>query len=205
MKIFDMPKLESPFVRKLIGGNYVVTPEIAPGFEWVFEDPSVLATEKLHGTNVSIIIENGVVTQQYNRTTRVPFINSGRRFITEGVLEAFERGYVDLLGDGQHFGELIGPGVNSNPYNLNKPIWVPYTTYVQRKLFYNSWGKYPKTYDAISAWFKDGIFSLLAKTWKNQNMKPEGIVFYQPSTDNMAKLRLDMFDWYKGVRHKEEQ
>lgn len=29
----DMPKLESPFLRKTINGEYVVTPEISPGFE----------------------------------------------------------------------------------------------------------------------------------------------------------------------------
>ena len=39
MKINDMPKLESPFVRKDIAGRYLVTPEIAPGYEWVFDDP----------------------------------------------------------------------------------------------------------------------------------------------------------------------
>ena len=50
-----MPKLESPFVRKMIGNNYIVTNEIAKGYEWVFEDESVMAIEKLHGTNVSII------------------------------------------------------------------------------------------------------------------------------------------------------
>jgi len=53
MKIRDMPKIESPFIRKEIDGNYIVTPEIAEGYEWVFEDDSVMAIEKLHGTNVS--------------------------------------------------------------------------------------------------------------------------------------------------------
>ena len=51
----DMPKLESPFVRTLLpNGDYIVTPEISPGYEWVFEDESVMAIEKLHGTNVSV-------------------------------------------------------------------------------------------------------------------------------------------------------
>ena len=38
MKVRDMPKLESPFIRKMINNRYVVTPEINPGYEWVFED-----------------------------------------------------------------------------------------------------------------------------------------------------------------------
>lgn len=37
MKIIDMPKLKSPFVRKEIDGVYQVTPEIEEGYEWVFE------------------------------------------------------------------------------------------------------------------------------------------------------------------------
>ena len=35
---------------------------ITKGYEWVFEDPTVHAVEKLHGTDVSIIIENGTIT-----------------------------------------------------------------------------------------------------------------------------------------------
>ena len=62
IEIKDMPKIESPFVRKEINGIYVVTPEIAEGYEWVFNDDKVLATEKLHGTNVSILIQDGIIT-----------------------------------------------------------------------------------------------------------------------------------------------
>jgi hypothetical protein len=32
---------------------------------------------------------------------------------------------------------------------------------------------------------------------------PEGVVFFQPSTGKMAKLRRDQFSWFKGPRHKE--
>jgi hypothetical protein len=116
MKIVDMPKLECPFVRKEINGDYVVTPEITPGYEWVFEDDSVKAIEKLHGTNVSIVIQDGTIVAIFNRTERLPFFNKGKRHIIEGILESYERGYIDKLLDGQHFGELIGPKVNGNPY-----------------------------------------------------------------------------------------
>jgi len=38
MKIQDIPKFESPFVRKINEkGDYVVTPEVTEGCEWVFE------------------------------------------------------------------------------------------------------------------------------------------------------------------------
>jgi hypothetical protein len=104
----DMEKIECPFVRKEIDGDYLVTSEVQKGFEWVFEDPAVRAIEKLHGTNVSIVIEDGQIKSFWNRTERLPFFNKGKKFVTEGLLESHERGYCELE-DGQWFGELIGP------------------------------------------------------------------------------------------------
>ena len=90
----DMPKIESPFIRvNNEKGDYVVTPQVTEGYEWVFEDDSVLAVEKLHGTNVSIIIEEGTITSVWNRTGRVPFFNKGKGFIIKGLLESYDRGY----------------------------------------------------------------------------------------------------------------
>ena len=141
MKIADMPKIECPFVRKENeNSHYVVTPEIAEGYEWVFEDDSVMAIEKLHGTNVSIVVEAGTITSVWNRTARIAFFNKGKPWIIQGVLESYSRGYCELP-DGQHFGELIGPKVNGNPYNLDKHMWIPFETYGQKHLRYTSWGR----------------------------------------------------------------
>ena len=205
MQINDMPKIESPFVRKIINGDYLVTPEIAEGYEWVFNDDNVLCTEKLDGTNVSIVIENGVITSVWNRTARIPFFNRGKKHIIEGVLESYDRGYMDLLPDGQHFGELIGEKVNGNRYKIEGHLWIPFETFVRKHLAYKSWGKYPKDYQTISGWLRDDIFSLFMsmKHKERSKEKPEGLVFVQLSTGKMAKLRCDMYDWCQGHRHKE--
>ena len=200
----NMPKLESPFVRKMIDGSFVVTPQITEGYEWVFEDNNVIAVEKLHGTNVSIIIQEGAVTSLWNRTERIPFINKGKDWVTRGILNSKKRGYCELP-DGQWFGELIGPRVNGNPYNLDDWLWIPFETYCKKKLSYRSWGKYPKTYEAISEWFKDlmPLYCMLIQGKSPAEVKDpfcEGIVFTHPN-GNMAKLRCDMFDWYEGKRH----
>ena len=205
----DMPKLESPFVRKLINGEYVVTPEINPGYEWVFDDPTVLAIEKLHGTNVSIIIENGQISSIWNRTERIPFFCKGKRFILEGLLEAHERGYTELP-DGQWFGELIGPKVNGNPYQLEKHLWIPFATQARDHLAYKSWGKYPKTFESISGWFQTLMPLFGYKTHGKEKVEKEsekygfveGVVFTHPD-GRMAKLRKDMFPWFKGRRHND--
>ncbi len=200
IKIVDMPKLYSPFVRKEIDGEYVVTDEITEGYEWVFEDDGVMAIEKLHGTNVSIVIIEGQVVEIYNRTERIPFINKGKKWITEGILNAKERGYLENLGDGQHFGELIGPKVNGNPYNLDIHLWIPFETFCRKHLRYKSWGKYPKDFYTISEWFKE-LMPLYSRMQGDKEGFVEGIVFTHPD-GRMAKLRRDMFDWFKGDRHK---
>lgn len=208
IKPIDMPKLESPFVRVLNENNeYLVTPEITPGYEWVFSDESVLCIEKLHGTNVSIIVENGAILSVWNRTERIPFFNKGKWFIIEAVQEANLRGYCELP-DGQHYGEVIGPKMQGNPYKLEKHIWIPFVKFGQKHLRYKSWGKYPKDFNTISEWFKD----LMPLYWamkhgltKDINGKyegfVEGVVFTHPD-GQMAKLRKDMFSWYEGRRHK---
>jgi len=201
--IRDMPKLKSPFVRKEIDGNYIVTPEIEEGYDWVFKDETVMAIEKLHGTNVSILIQDGIITGIWNRTERLPFFNKGKKHIIEGVLNSFENKYMELLPDGQHFGELIGPKVNGNPYKLKEHLWIPFETYGQNHLKYKCWGKYPKTFESISEWFKD-LMPLFMYRRGIKDGFVEGIVF--TSIDGkMAKLRCNMFDWYKGDRHNDRR
>jgi len=210
IKIKDFPKLESPFIRELDkDGDYIVTPKITEGCKWVFkgDENNVLATEKLDGTDVSIVIENGIITSIWNRTNRIPFFCKGSMHIVEGVIEAFERGYTELP-DGQHFGEVIGPKLNGSPYKLNKHLWIPFNTYCREHLAYKSWHKYPKTFENIKKWFlsdikEGGIFSLLMRK-KGIEQKPEGIVFHNLKTGQMCKLRLDMFKEFKGKRHKED-
>jgi len=194
-KIKNMPKIECPFVRKIINNNYLVIDEIAEGYEWVFKDDSVMAIEKLHGTNVSILIQEGTVISVFNRTERIPFINKGKKWIIEGILNSKERGYLEFLGDGQFFGELIGPKVNSNPYKLKEHLWIPFPTFCQKHLKYKSWGKYPKDFKTISEWFKNDLIPLYASIQGNREKGfVEGIVFTHPD-GRMAKLRRNMFKW----------
>lgn len=202
IKIKDMPKLECPFKRKLMpNGDYIVSPEINSGYEWVFEEDT-LCVEKLDGTNVSIIIEDGQIKSIFNRTERIPFFNKGKSHICEGLLESFKRGYIDMLADGQYFGELIGEKVNGNPYKIKGHLWIPFETYAKEHLKYQSWGKYPKDFQTISKWFEDDLMPLFTLKKGDKQGFVEGVIFYRKNGE-MAKLRRDMFDWFKGKRHND--
>lgn len=203
MEIQEMPKLECPFVRrKNDKGRYVVVNEINPGFEWVFDDPKTMAIEKLHGENVSIHKNVwGIIDGIWSRGRQIQFFSLEGRTIIDGLLNSFGRGYMEFLPPGQHFGELIGPGSQGNAYKIDKPLWIPFKTYAQKNLRYESWGKYPKTFESISEWFKT-LMPLYCGHVGSSSKFVEGVVFTHPD-GRMAKLRIDMFDWYDGPVHKE--
>jgi len=44
--IMDMPKLECPFERAVVGGRYICIPVIKPEYMWAFTE-EIIAVEKL--------------------------------------------------------------------------------------------------------------------------------------------------------------
>ena len=208
----DFPKIESPFVREINSkGDYVVTEKIAEDMNWVFTDPDVICAEKLNGTCCAIIIEQGMITSIWNRTARIPLFCKGKMHIVQGVMKAFERGYCELP-DGIHWGELIGEKLQSNPYQIQGHLWVPFS-WLREHCAYDSFHEHPKTFEGLKTWFENaledgGIFSRFMRR-RGIIQSPEGVVFYQPSTGKMAKLRRDMMPRYyidnpSAKHHKEE-
>ncbi len=212
-----MPSLDSPFKREMQNGKYVVVDEVNDrrskdtldeydfeDYSWVFEDDRVMAIEKLDGMNASILIESGNITGIWQKNRRVQPFGHGTTHISKGIINSVERGYLDNLGDGHWMGEVIGPDINGNPYNLEQPLFIPFESYGKEYLQYTSWGKYPQTFDAISQWFKEELFSLFHMRFHGMSPEEasvsngtycEGIVFTHPD-GRMAKLRRDMFPWY---------
>ena len=205
--IYDMPKLFPPMERGRLmdcngrKGKFLVIPGsiVLPEYAWI-KDPRSFAVEKLDGTNVAILIKGSEIISVWNRETLV------RRFenpvIEMAIAESYRRKYL-MLGDGLHFGEVIGKGVG-NSYGLKKHVWIPFRTYACKKLKYNSWNGIDKTYEGISEWMKE-LPSLYHRRChsaeKSVNVFAEGAVIYLIEDDGtlkMTKLRRDMFDWYKG-------
>jgi hypothetical protein len=204
-EIIDFPKIKSPFVRKTINGKYLATPEIEEGFEWVFEDPTVLATDKLHGTNICCIFEKGILQCIDNRKNRLigkPVIWAGWRTdemrVIQGIMVAIEKKWIEKDFTGRIYGELVGPTINRNLHQLDKHYFVPFD-YLKKHCKWNTWSanKYPKTFDSIKEWFKD-LISLFTKRITKENKLGEGIVFHGPN-GKMAKLKRVMFEYEEDI------
>lgn len=208
--VIDFQKIKSPFKRTHNERDeYIVTPEIEEGYNWVFED-GVRAVDKLHGTNICVHFRNGRVVAIDNRTTRIvqePMDllaknNGNRSRFLLGILHSAEKGWLEPFVEGPVYGELIGPEINTNLHDTPYPLFVPFN-YLYDKCHWKSWSnnKYPKTYDSISEWFKSLGSLFTERVFKKQALA-EGLVFWHPD-GRMAKLRRDMFDWYDGPRHGE--
>lgn len=201
----NFPKIESPFVRVFNeAGHYVVTQEINPACERVFEDEKVVCVEKLDGTNLSIELKAGQVVSIQNRLNVIDPRSPSTVHLMEWLYESLKKGYLSLP-DGIYFGELIGPKLNGNPMELDKHIWLPFQSYCLEHLSYKSFKKYPVNFESLSNWLKNDIFSLYYRkvsAWWHK--KPEWIMFYHPD-GRIAKLRCDMFDRRDGPRHKAEE
>jgi len=201
-QVKDFPKIHSPFVRKMVNDRYVVTPEVDPEYKWVFEDEGVKAVDKIDGTNICIRVENKKVTRIFNRTQEKDLFPPGTTqsrwegACMEGLARAIQKDWLKGLEDGDHYGELIGELFNGNPHKIQGNIWVPFS-YLARKCHWRSWIKnqYPKDFESVSNWFKE-LPSLFNQATKLESVMTEGLVFLHPD-GRMAKLRRDMFDWYK--------
>lgn len=200
--IINFPKIQCPFVRKDIDGKYLVTPEITKDYEWVFKDPEVIAVDKLHGTNICCIFDQGILQSIDNRTQRLiaqPHVSANWKTdtyrVVEGVIQTMKRGWIDKFFSGRIYGELVGPTINGNLHELETHCFVPFD-YLKKHCKWNSWSsnKYPKTFEAIKEWFSD-MKSLFTKRLIKKEEMAEGIVFYHPD-GKMAKLRRDMFKEY---------
>jgi hypothetical protein len=218
----DFPKVHCPFIRKTYKVNqadwkkhgsklnlrtpevYLAVDEVNPGYEWVFEDKDTFAVEKLDGTNVKLTMDGGRLISLQNRMNPIDPLQlmTGKKYIVEGVLMANGKGYLEA--NGEQAGEVIGPKLQGNPYNLPTHVWYPFTKSIS-SLKYKSFHEHERNYKNWEAWFKDNLKSIFyIKTHKStmaDSVFAEGVIFYnlrrkEEGKPYMAKLRRDMFPFY---------
>jgi hypothetical protein len=121
----------------------------------------------------------------------------------EGIFQALGKNYIHP--DGEQAGELIGPKLQGNPYELLVHEWYPFEK-AANDLKYKSFHEHERNFDNWSNWFKDFLFSRYytkkaSKAGSDKQVMAEGVIFYNherkaQGLSYMAKLRRDMFDWY---------
>ena len=222
MKLSDYPKLHCPFIRKRYPISkehwkkygkklglrkpdvYLAINEIDPHYSWVFEDPKTYAVEKVNGSNCKVHLTDGKIDIFQNRTNVIDHnqLFKGRTFLLEGLIHSATLGY--LQKNGEQAGELLGPKLQSNPYNLPHHVFYPFEK-AMTSLTYTSFQKYDRTYENLSSWFHKHLHSRFYSKWHKvaltESPMAEGVVFYNLKRRDenkswRAKLRRDMFGWY---------
>lgn len=152
-------------------------------------------TEKMDGTNACVIIEGGEIVG----------VQSRKRLITpEDDNYGFAR-YVhenkDIflqLGDGRHFGEWVGIGIQKNPHEFPEKRFYLFNT--------RRWGDHNKPPEGLyvvpvlyhgpySLQVIDDVMNELTAESRAAMYKAEGCVVYFPRLDTMEK---HTFEYSKG-------
>ena len=223
-KLPNFPKIQCPFIRENVNVNiedwekhgrklqlrtpeiYMITNQINPGYEWVLDDPDTFAVEKLNGTNLKLLTENGRLVAVQNRKNVIDVLQviKGQSHLLEGVFQSIGKGYVEK--EGEQDGELIGPKLQGNPYNLITHLWYPFEKAIKH-LRYNSFDEHARSIENWSAWFKDHLYSRFSTKRGDNTVMAEGIVLYNLKRKEKgeiwrAKIRRNMFAFYYSDKVK---
>lgn len=135
-------------------------------------------SEKIDGTNACIIIIDGEIvgTQSRKRLITVEDDNFGfAQWVDENKDDIVN------LGDGYHYGEWAGPGIQKNPHNLDQKRFFLFNTFRWNPNNPNR----PECCDVVPVVYQgvidgDTISNALKELAENagENEKPEGLVVY---------------------------
>jgi hypothetical protein len=146
----------------------------------------VTVTEKMDGTNACIIIEEG----------KILGVQSRKRLITPEQDNYDFAGWVSRnegelvkLGDGYHYGEWAGLGIQKNPHNLEEKTFFLFNTYrwMQDPSLPNICAVVPVLYHGT---YYENMVEDIMLTLKDDAeaiYEPEGIVVFSHTTQCMTK------------------
>lgn len=149
------------------------------------EQERVIITEKIDGTNACIIIQEGAIAgvQSRNRFIKVGDDNYG-------FASWVERNKKSLLGlgEGYHYGEWAGPGIQKNPLELERKTLFLFNTLKWNLQNPNK----PEICETVPVLY-DGPFSAdtISNTMvslKKKSPNAEGVVAFYPKTKRLEKF-----------------
>ena len=138
---------------------------------------TITITEKIDGTNACIVIQQGELLgcQSRNRIITTESDNMG-------FANWVEQNKCDLekLGDGYHYGEWAGPGIQSNPHKFEEKKFLLFNTLRPQESLPSCVELVPVLYEGAYQG-KEHINNIMEELWskgKVEGYKPEGIIVY---------------------------
>lgn len=146
----------------------------------------VVVTEKIDGTNACVIIDEGKVVGAQSRKRLITPDQDNMGF-ADWVARNEE--CLEQLGDGYHFGEWAGPGVQKNRHNLPYKTFFLFNTRRWAEEKPNCCSVVPVLYEGV--YYDELREEMLQHLIETREYEPEGIVMYFPQTDHMWKYTLE--------------
>jgi hypothetical protein len=175
---FNIPSLHGGFMDI----EFKAWPKIGRG-----KGQRVIITEKLDGTNACVVIQEG----------KIVGVQSRKRFITPsddnyGFATWVDHNEEELLklGDGYHYGEWYGLGIQKNPHKAVGKRFALFNTL--------RWGEHnkntPECVEVVPV-LHDGVLDItisdimrdLQEKADNEEYTPEGVVAFYCNTQTMEK------------------
>ncbi len=145
----------------------------------------ITITEKIDGTNACVIVRDGEVVGFQSRNRLIAPGDDNMGFAAWGHEN---REDLSQLGDGYHYGEWAGPGIQKNPHMLEKKTFFLFNTFRDPKTLPPAVKQVPVLYvgphdpEVVQEVFTGLWFSARAAKYQ-----PEGIIIYHHDTRTYAK------------------
>lgn len=145
----------------------------------------IVITEKLDGTNGCLVVQGGklVAVQSRNRFVRVGDDNFGFAHWAYSNAEDILK-----LGDGYHYGEWVGPGIQKNPHNLAEKAFYLFNTFRPADTLPDCLNNVPVLYEG--AYDENEINRVYTELWasaEKADYTPEGIIVLNLLTGQRVK------------------
>jgi hypothetical protein len=176
-------------------------------------------TQKLHGTNAQVCIyrdENGSLNQ-IRAGSRTRWIFPGDdNYGFAAFIESKKEELIEILGEGTHYGEWVGPGINSGE-GLTQKTFVLFDWWRYRdpetkeiiRVLPDQVTVVPLLYDGP---FYPGVVEEVMNNLKTEGsklvpgfMRPEGVVVRINNAMYKQVFQAEETQWRQGSKHKSEK
>jgi hypothetical protein len=146
---------------------------------------NITITEKIDGTNACVIVRDGEVVGFQSRTRLIKPGDDNMGFASWGFEHREE---LAQLGDGYHYGEWAGPGIQNNPHMLTEKQFFLFDTFRPAESLPECIKQVAVLYNGPSS--AEVIDQVMADLWVSageQGYIPEGIVIYNHNSRSRMK------------------